>query len=58
MKKEIGVAVVATFLVLQLIGNTVGGFIGDLAKGLSESLANRIRIEQMLNSGGWSDDSG
>jgi hypothetical protein len=53
MKKEIGVAVVATFLVLQLIGNTVGGFIGDLANSLADSLSSRIQIEQMIQSGDY-----
>lgn len=46
-------AVMATILVLQLIGSTFGGFVGDLATSLSEELSGRIQVEQMLyNSGG------
>lgn len=57
MKKEISIAVMATILVLQLIGNTVGGFVGDVAKGLSNELSARIQVEQMLSGGydGYSD---
>lgn len=55
MKKEITLAVLATILILQLIGNTVGGFVGDLAENLSDVLANRIQVETMLPGGQYRD---
>lgn len=48
MKKDISMAVMATILVLQLVGNFFGGFIGDIASDLSETLGNRIQIEAYL----------
>jgi hypothetical protein len=49
MKKDIAFAITATILVLQLIGNTVGGFVGTLATSLSSVLSERIQIEQFLS---------
>jgi hypothetical protein len=49
MKKEISIAVMATILILELIGSTVKGFVGDIANNLSEVLSNRIQIEQMIS---------
>jgi hypothetical protein len=49
MKKDISIAVMATILVLQLIGNFFGGFVGDVATNLSETLSNRIQIEQFYS---------
>jgi hypothetical protein len=51
MKKDISIAVMATILVLQLIGNFVGGFVGDIADKAALMLQNRIQIEQMLDGG-------
>jgi hypothetical protein len=51
MKKEISIAIMATILVLQLIGSTVGGIVGKVADELAETLSNRIQIEQMIQSG-------
>jgi protein involved in sex pheromone biosynthesis len=51
MKKDISIAVMATILILQLIGNTVGGFIGDVADKAAEMLSSRIQIEQFIQSG-------
>lgn len=51
MKKDISLAVMATILVLQLVGNLFGGFVGDIADKAAEALSNRIQIEQMLNGG-------
>jgi predicted lysophospholipase L1 biosynthesis ABC-type transport system permease subunit len=53
MKKEITIAIVATILVLQFIGNTVGGVVGGIAEKIAEQLTNQIRVEQMLNGGGY-----
>lgn len=53
LKKEISLAIMATILVLQLIGNFAGGMIGKVADGLAETLSNRIQIEQMMQSGDW-----
>jgi hypothetical protein len=51
MKKEITLAIMATILVLQFIGSTVGGFIGEIADGIAEQLSNRVQIEQFLSDG-------
>jgi hypothetical protein len=51
MKKDISIAVMATILILQLIGSTVGGFIGDVADKAASLLSDRIQIEQMLSTG-------
>jgi hypothetical protein len=52
MKKDISLAVMATILVLQLIGSTFGGFVGDVADKLAQTLSTRIQVEQMLNEEG------
>jgi hypothetical protein len=49
MKKEVGVAVMATILVLQLLGNFIGGTFGKIADSIAEQLTHRIQIEQMLS---------
>lgn len=55
MKKEISIAIVATILVLQFIGSTVGGVVGKVADSIAEQLSTRVQIEQILQSGGYSD---
>jgi protein involved in sex pheromone biosynthesis len=52
MKKDISIAVMATILILQLVGSTVGGFIGDVADRLADSLSSRVQIERMLSEEG------
>jgi hypothetical protein len=49
MKKEITIAIMATILVLQFIGSTVGGFVGDIANGIADQLSSRVQIEKILS---------
>lgn len=49
MKKEITLAVMATILLLQIVGSTVSGFVGDVARNLSEALSSRIQVERILS---------
>jgi protein involved in sex pheromone biosynthesis len=51
MKKDISIAVMATILILQLISNTVGGFIGDVADKAADMLQTRIQVEEMYRLG-------
>lgn len=52
-KKEISLAVMATIIVLQLVGGFAGGMIGKVADQLAQTLSNRIQIEQMIQSGDY-----
>lgn len=51
-KKDISMAVMATILVLQLIGSIFGGIPGKVATGIADALQNRIQIEKILNEEG------
>jgi len=49
MKKDISIAVMATILVLQVIGGWFGGVVEDITDKLSDSLSTRVQIEQILS---------
>lgn len=45
MKKEITLAIIATILVLQLVGSFFGGAVQRVADGLSTELQARIHLK-------------
>jgi hypothetical protein len=51
MKKDISLAVMATILVLQIIGGIFGGAVEKITDKVADQLSNRIQIEQMLSGG-------
>jgi len=49
MKKDISIAVMATILVLQVIGSMFGGIVEDITDKISDQLTTRVQIEQILS---------
>jgi ATP-dependent protease ClpP protease subunit len=51
MKKDISIAVMATILVLQVIGGIFGGVVEDVTDKIAETLSTRVQVEQILSDG-------
>jgi uncharacterized protein (DUF697 family) len=52
-KKDISMAVMATILVLQLVGGIFGGAVKAVTDGITEALQSRVQIEKILNEEGF-----
>jgi hypothetical protein len=48
-KKDISMAVMATVIVLQLVGGFFGGVVKDVTDGIAEALSSRVQIEKILS---------
>lgn len=57
MKKELSIAVMATILVLQVIGGLFGGVVEDITDKVSKGLQSQIQIEKLLYQEGYYGDS-
>jgi len=51
-KKDISIAVMATYLVLEILGRFFGGFVEDITDKINDGLQDRIQLEQFLQDGG------